>query len=103
LLEPTRYIHLNPLRTAAVKSLKELDRYAYAGHSTIMGRRDNDWQDTAFILRRFERRPADAKRHHRNFVAQGIEQGRRPELTGGGLIRSVAGWTALKALRKAKA
>ena len=103
LLELTRYIHLNPLRSGLVKSLYELDRYEYAGHSTIMGRRDNDWQDTDFILRRFGRRPADARRHYRTFVAKGIKQGRRPELTGGGLIRSVGGWTALKALRKAKA
>ena len=29
----------------------------------------------------------------------GYEQGRRPELTGGGLIRSLGGWAALKKLR----
>ena len=102
LLELTRYIHLNPLRAGLVKSLRELDRYAFAGHGAIIGRRENDWQDTVYILRRFGRRLADAKRGYRNFVAKGIEQGRRPELTGGGLIRSVGGWTALKALRKAK-
>ncbi len=102
LLELTRYIHLNPLRAGLVKSLRELDRYAFAGHGAIIGRRENDWQDTVYILRRFGRRLADAKRRYRNFVAKGIEQGRRPELTGGGLIRSVGGWTALKALRKAK-
>ncbi len=102
LLELTRYIHLNPLRAGLVKSLTELDRYEYAGHSAIMGRRKNDWEDTDFILRRFGRRPTDARRHYRSFVSKGIEQGRRPELTGGGLIRSVGGWTALKALRKAK-
>jgi hypothetical protein len=93
---------LNPLRAGLVKSLDELDRYEYAGHSVIMGRRDNDWQDTAYILRRFGRRPVDAKRHYRTFVAKGIKQGHRPDFTGGGLIRSVGGWTALKALRKAK-
>ena len=29
----------------------------------------------------------------------GIEDGRRPELVGGGLIRSLGGWSAVKALR----
>jgi len=29
-------------------------------------------------------------------------QGRRPDLTGGGLIRSHGGWTAVKAMRRAK-
>ncbi len=102
LLELTRYIHLNPLRAGLVKSLNELDRYDFTGHCFILGRRENDWQDTEFILRRFGRRLADAKRNYREFVRKGVEQGRRPEFTGGGLIRSVGGWTALKALRKAK-
>ncbi len=102
LLELTRYIHLNPLRAGLVKNINELDRYGFAGHCAILGKCGNDWQDTGSILRRFGRRQADAKRHYRGFVRKGVEQGRRPELTGGGLIRSVGGWTALKALRKAK-
>jgi REP element-mobilizing transposase RayT len=102
LLELTRYIHLNPLRAGLAKNINELDRYRYAGHCAILGKCENDWQDTAYIRRRFGRRGADAKRHYRDFVCKGIEKGRRPELTGGGLIRSVGGWTALKALRKAK-
>ena len=53
------------------------------------------------MLRCFGRRPTDARRRYRHFLAKGIEQGRRPELTGGGLIRSDGWWTALKALRKA--
>lgn len=102
MLELTRYIHLNPLRAGLIKSLNELDRHDYAGHSAMMGLRENDWQDTVYMLRRFGRRTAEARRHCRSFVSKGIAQGRRPELTGGALIRSVGGWTALKALRKAK-
>ena len=34
-----------------------------------------------------------------NFAAKGIARGRRPELVGGGLLRSVGGWSALKAIR----
>jgi hypothetical protein len=29
----------------------------------------------------------------------GLNQGRQPELTGGGLIRSIGGWKALKKIR----
>ena len=80
LLELTRYIQLNPLRAGLVKNINELDRFGYAGHCAILDRCENDWQETDFILRRFGRRRADAKRHYRDFVYKGVEQGRRPEL-----------------------
>jgi len=35
-----------------------------------------------------------------DYVEKGIEQGRRSELVGGGLIRSLCGWSAVKALRR---
>ena len=41
LLELTRYIHLNPLRARLVEDLKSLDKYQWAGHSAILGRRKN--------------------------------------------------------------
>ncbi len=73
-------------------------------HVIVRGiaRRKILYDDTEFILRRCGRRRANSKRHYRDFVCKGVDQGRRPELTGGGLIRSVGGWTALKALRKGK-
>jgi putative transposase len=40
-----------------------------------------------------------ARRAYADFVAKGVALGRRPELVGGGLIRSVGGWSAIKALR----
>jgi hypothetical protein len=39
---------LNPIRAGIVKDLKSLNGYAYAGHSIIMGKRKNSWQDTVF-------------------------------------------------------
>ncbi len=33
------------------------------------------------------------------YVKKGIYQGRRPELVGGGLVRSLGGWSAEKKLR----
>ncbi|MBW1708235.1 MAG: transposase, partial [Deltaproteobacteria bacterium] len=41
LLELIRYIHLNPLRARLVQDLKELDKYPWTGHSTILGHRKN--------------------------------------------------------------
>ena len=100
LLELVRYIHLNPLRAHLVEDLKELDSYPYAGHSFILGKRKNDWQDIKHILAFFDRKMAAARRQYRAYVEEGIEQGRRPELVGGGLVRSLGGWEKVKALRK---
>jgi REP element-mobilizing transposase RayT len=37
LLEMVRYIHLNPLRAGVVKDLKALVKYAWCGHSALIG------------------------------------------------------------------
>lgn len=100
LLELTRYIHLNPLRVNAVTDMKALDKYAYTGHSALMGRTDRSWQDSDYLLGMFSRKKKVAQRKYRDFVLKGISLGRRPELTGGGLIRSVGGWKTAKALKK---
>ena len=42
----------------------------------------------------------DAKRAYRQFVKKGIDEGHRPDLVGGGLIRSQGGWSSVKALRR---
>jgi REP element-mobilizing transposase RayT len=103
LLELVRYIHLNPLRGGLVRDLGALDRYPYAGHSVLMGRRENDWQATAFVLGHFGRRVSSARKAYRAFVEAGIPLGRRPELVGGGLIRSLGGWTAVRAVGRGAA
>jgi putative transposase len=99
LLELVRYIHLNPLRAKMVADLKGLDRYSYCGHSVLMGHQRNDWQDTGYVLRRFGSRPSPSRQRYRAYLQQGLGQGRRPELVGGGLVRSLGGWKAVKALR----
>ncbi len=102
LLELVRYIHLNPLRARLVESLDQLDSYPYGGHSALMGKCPNDWQDADMILSLFGRRLSSARSAYRSFVEKGIAVGKRPELTGGGLVRSVGGWGALKSLGKSK-
>jgi REP element-mobilizing transposase RayT len=103
LLELVRYIHLNPLRAKLVSDYKALGRYPYCGHSAILGRRKNDWQDTQYILRLFGNKQRSARGKYREFVRKGIEKGRCPELIGGGLLRSQGGWAAVKALRRSGA
>jgi len=100
LLELVRYIHLNPLRAGIVEDLRSLDGYPYCGHSRIMGMIKSNWQDSGYILRFFGEKISGARRRYNQFVSEGVSQGRRPELTGGGLIRSVGGWAKVKALRK---
>jgi putative transposase len=97
--ELIRYIHLNPLRAKLVKDTKALDKYPYSGHSAIVGKVTRDWQQVDYVLEFFGKRKSDARKAYRNFVEQGVKQGRRPELTGGGLLRSIGGWMALSALR----
>ncbi|MDD5204958.1 MAG: transposase [Desulfobacterales bacterium] len=100
LLELVRYIHLNPLRAGLVKEYEALCRYTYSGHSTILGRKKRDWLDVEYILRLFGDSVGESRRRYRKFVRQGMEQGNRPELVGGGLLRSQGGWTGVKALRE---
>jgi REP element-mobilizing transposase RayT len=100
LLELVRYIHLNPLRARQVGDLEELENHPYAGHGALMGKRRTDWQAVGFVLGHFAEREAAARRAYRAFVADGIALGRRPELVGGGLIRSLGGWTAANSLRR---
>jgi REP element-mobilizing transposase RayT len=99
--ELVRYIHLNPLRAKLVKSLPQLDHYRWCGHGVLMGKVENEWQDRDYVLKWFGKTESEAKQAYRNYVKKGIDQGRRPELVGGGLIRSQGGWSAVKALRRA--
>ena len=97
--ELVRYIHLNPLRAKLVKDIAALDKYAYSGHSAVVGKVKRDWQQVDYVLEFFGKRKFDARKAYRQFVKKGVLQGRRPELTGGGLLRSIGGWVALSALR----
>ena len=101
LLELVRYIHLNPIRAGQVTDIKTLDKYPFCGHAVILGKKKNDWQDDAYVLKLFDRRTTTARRRYRIFVQKGIQQGKRADLTGGGLIRSSGGWSVIKSFRRA--
>ena len=112
----TQYIHLNPIRAGLVNDLKELDKYPWSGHSTILGRRKNlliphpgkSYQQSAIsscersqkplaektvedVLLYFGDKLNVARRRYRDFVKKGIKQGARPDLQGGGLVRNAGG------------
>lgn len=98
--ELVRYIHLNPLRGDLIEDMRELDKYEWCGHASIMGKRWHEWQDTAYVLSWFGDSKKEAKHDYRKFVEKGVSLGRQPQLVGGGLIRSMGGWSQVKALRR---
>jgi REP element-mobilizing transposase RayT len=100
LLELTRYIHLNPLRARRVKDLRELRVYPWTGHSAIMGKQERGWQEVGAVLGYFSRGKKRAIVAYEKYVREGIEKGRRPELVGGGLMRSLGGWSEVLSLRR---
>ena len=99
LKELVRYIHLNLIRAGLVKDIKALNRSPWSGHSALMGYIKRDWQDTGYILSFFGK-TRSGKSNYLKFIQQGIELGSRPELVGGGLIRSLGGWAEVLALRQ---
>jgi hypothetical protein len=102
LKELVRYIHLNPLRAGIVMRFKELATYSYCGHRALLGKTAPGFQDVGYIMNLFGRRIPEARRRYLEFAKKGVAAGRRPDLIGGGLVRSVGGWSALRAMRKAE-
>ena len=96
LLALVRYIHLNPLRAGLAADLPKLDRYPFCGHSVIMGKHQNDWQDASYVLKLFSDQKATARRRYKAYLTKGIVMGKQPDLTGGGLVRSSGGWAEIK-------
>ncbi|MDA3903792.1 MAG: transposase [Desulfuromusa sp.] len=96
LKELIRYIHLNPIRAGLVNGLKGLDTYSYSGHKAMMGNVECRWLQVDEVLSIFGKSTNSARNAYRRFVEEGLEQGRREELAGGGLVRSAGGWSEVK-------
>jgi putative transposase len=99
LLEITRYIHLNPVRAKIVKNIGALRQYPWSGHAVIMGKAKREWQDINTVLRYFGKRRKEAITRYEGYIKEGSGQGRQAVLEGGGLLRSVGGWSEVIALR----
>ncbi|MEA3361208.1 MAG: hypothetical protein U9R17_17625 [Thermodesulfobacteriota bacterium] len=89
LRELVRYIHLNPLRAGIVSDLNRLSTYKYDGHAVLMGKRSCEWMDTKYVLSYFGKTLSEARGQYSSYVKEGVEFGSRPELVGGGFIRSL--------------
>ncbi|MGE5840938.1 MAG: transposase [Deltaproteobacteria bacterium] len=99
LKELVRYIHLNPVRAGTVTSLTNLGTYPYCGHSALMGKRERRWQELDYVLGYFGSSVGRARRAYLSYLKAGLSQGHREDLVGGGLIRSLGGWTEVKSIR----
>ena len=82
LLELVRYIHLNPLRVGLVDDLSGLDRYAWSGHSVVVGSQVLAGQCVDEVLAMFAPGKREAVKRYRRFVADGVALGKRIELGG---------------------
>lgn len=100
LKELVRYIHLNPLRAQMVQDLEALARYEFSGHGVLLGKRACLFQDDGYILNYFGDSLEVARPRYSDYVAAAADQGRRPELVGGGLVRSLGGWSQVASLRQ---
>lgn len=96
LLELIRYIHLNPLRAKQISSLEELASYPWCGHGHLLGKKEVDWQVRSESLEQFGHKLSVIRQQYADFVRDGVAQGRRTDLTCGGLIRRAGGWQPLK-------
>jgi hypothetical protein len=81
-----------------VRGVNELDNYPWSGHAVIMGNQKFPEQTINEVLSYFSNRIGVARRRYRKFIMDGISQGRRDELVGGGLRRSQA-LTGLEQIR----
>ncbi|MBP1732281.1 MAG: transposase [Deltaproteobacteria bacterium] len=102
LLELVRYIHLNPYRAHIVRNVEDLERYPWSGHGALVGRAVRQWQETEYILSQFSDDRRRAQRAYRAFVHEGSTQGKRADLVGGGLVRSLGGWSQVRTLKEKK-
>jgi len=66
----------------------------------LVGKSRSDWQETEYVLRQFGIEKGRALRSYRKFMEEGKGIGRRPDLVGGGLIRSHGGWSRVLSLRE---
>ncbi len=100
LLALVRYIHLNPVKAGLLKSLSQLDRYQWTGHSGLLGEHQPPWQSVDEILGLFAVQRNTARQRYREFVAEGLKVEQGPDLSGGGLIRSYGGWEGIQSMRR---
>ena len=67
-----------------VKAIAELNEFPWSGHAVLMGKVRHEWQERDYTLSWFGKKEGVAKRVYLTYIKEGILQGRRPDLVGGG-------------------
>ena len=81
------------------QDLGELNECPWSGHGALMGMAGREWQNREYVLSYFGG-GSKGRRNYFKSIEEGLSMGRKPELVGGGLIRSLGGWSSVIALRK---
>ena len=100
LLALVRYIHLNPIRAKIIQTMTELDTYPWSGHQAIIEKAKYPWMDTATVLAQFGGTQRKATKEYQQFMLKGLDQGHDPQFSGGGLVRSLGGWSSVLSMRR---
>ncbi|MDH4164645.1 MAG: transposase [Nitrospirota bacterium] len=100
LLALVRYIHLNPVRANIIQTLEDLEKYPWTGHRAVVEKTKYPWMDTATVLTQFGGAKRKAVKAYRQFMHEGMGLGHDPQFSGGGLVRSVGGWSKVLSLRR---
>ena len=92
-LELVRYIHLNPVRAGLVRNPED---HFWSGHDAYLGRRHVAWLTTEWVLSQWGTRINAARARYRQFVREGVAEGRREDFHRGNqagqlLGRAIAG------------
>jgi putative transposase len=93
------YINLNPLKAGFAESLDDLAKYPWSAHAVMMKRINHEWLDRDYVLRFFGKTEGRARKAYLAFLEKEIGIDRESELSGGGLVRSLGGWSNVKSMR----
>jgi REP element-mobilizing transposase RayT len=80
MLELTRYIHLNPVRSGIVRGPED---YPWSGHGAYLGLETIPWLTMEWVLSMFSRRADHARRAYWKFVEEGRDRGHQREYGSG--------------------
>ncbi len=100
LLALVRYIHLNPIRAKIIQTMAELDTFPWSGHRAIIEKENFPWMDVASVWTQFGDTTTKAIAGYRQFMLEGSNQGHDPQFSGGGLVRSLGGWSNVLSRRR---
>lgn len=80
--------------------MAEMNKYPWSGHRAIIDKATYAWMDTATVLAQFGGTKRKARNEYRRFMQEGMDQGHDPQFSGGGLVRSLGGWSNVLSMRR---